>query len=189
MGYIYRDYIQFKSEMNCRTLSYIPSVLFFSNKNTRIIIHSLCPRDLYTGNVLYSRQWTMEHIVPKSMISNKSKKNDLHNLSGVDYSLNNRRGNKKFGDGMIQYNIYDECKISIDLFSPVEGKGESARACAYMIESYGSLIDRDNVIDEDTMIRWNYENPPNDSEKRKNEIIYNIQGTYNRFTDDYKLLQ
>lgn len=168
-------------------VSYITPLMYLSRKNARFIIKRICPRDLYTGQNLQSRYWTLEHIVPQSRISEEGKKNDLHNLSGVESVLNNLRGNKKFGDSMVEYKLYDECKISKDMFSPLIGKGEVARVCAYMIETYGSAIDHKNLIDEDTMFRWNT-CPPDDQEKRKNELIYNVQGGYNRFVDDYKLL-
>lgn len=175
--------------MKINKLSYVPSIVFFSKKNAREIIHTICQKDLYTGQNLHGRQWTLEHIVPQSRISSPGKKNDLHNLAGVESVLNSSRGNKKFGDSMISYKLYDECKISKHLFSPYTGKGVAARTCAHMIEIYGGSIDQNEVIDYETILKWNYEHPPSDHEKRKNEIIYEIQGTYNRFIDDHKSLQ
>ena len=74
------------------------------------------------------------------------------------------------------------------MFCPIVGKGEVARKCAYMIERYGHSIDIDNLIDNDTIMNWNYTYPPGDEEKRRNELIYEIQGTYNRFVEDSSIL-
>ena len=188
MVYIDRDYTH-KPIMRYKLFSYVTPVVFFSRKNAREIIHKVCTKDLYTGKVLHGRHWTLEHIVPQSLISTDGKKNDLHNLAGVESVLNSSRGNKKFGDSMISYKIYEECKISKNLFSPFTGKGDSARVCAYMMETYGGSIDKHKLIEDETILRWNYENPPSDYEKRKNEFIYKLQGTYNRFVDNHQSLQ
>lgn len=188
MVYIDRGYTH-TSIMRYKLFLYVTPIVFFSKKNAREIIHTICKTDLYTGKILHGRHWTLEHIVPQSLIYTGGKKNDLHNLAGVESVLNSSRGNKKFGDSMISYKTYEECKISKNLFSPLIGKGDSARVCAYMIETYGGSIDKNNLIEDETILRWNYENPPSDYEKRKNELIYKLQGTYNRFVDNHQSLQ
>ena len=46
----------------------------------------------------------------------------------------------------------------------------------------------ENVIDSNTMKEWNELFPPNDEEKRKNDIIYDIQGNFNRYVEDSTLV-
>ena len=170
-------------------LSYISTpIVLLGRKNARIITKKINHSDLYTGKNLNDKIWTLEHVVPQSRVSNDGKKNDLHNLAGIESKLNSSRGNKKFGDCMYDYKLYEECKLSKKLFEPHFGKGDVARICAYMLETYGDSIDEDNLIDKETLLRWNYENPPCDKEKRKNELIYEVQGNYNRFIDDHNFI-
>lgn len=162
-------------------------ILFLSRKRARENIMRLCPRDIYTGMDLTRGVWTLEHVVPQSRIRGPGRKNDLHNLGGLHTRINSSRGNKKFGDPMNPRDFMG-CKISPTLFSPMMGKGEVARKCAYMIESYGEYIDIPSVIDPTTMMEWNYMYPPRDDEKRRNDLVFDIQGTYNRFVDDSSVL-
>jgi len=68
------------------------------------------------------------------------------------------------------------------------GKGEVSRSIAYMIEQYGDLIDLENVIDIETLMTWNELFPPSDEEKLKNEFVYELQSSYNRFIEDHSLV-
>lgn len=163
------------------------SVFFLSSKQARMEIKKLHPKDIYTGLLLPKDVWTLEHVVPQSRVSHPGKKNDLHNLAGLHTRINSSRGNKKFGEPKSP-RYFKGCKLSKNVFCPIVGKGEVARKCAYMIERYGLSIDIDNLIDNDTMMNWNCMYPPSDEEKRRNEIIYEIQGTYNRFVEDSSIL-
>ena len=127
-------------------------------------------------------------MVPQSRITSPGQKNDLHNLGGLHTRINSSRGNKKFGDPSV-YRDFMGCKVSPTLFCPMVGKGEVARKCAYMIEMYGHHIDSSMLIDWDTMVEWNDTYPPLDDERRKNSLIFELQGTYNRFVEDSSLLQ
>ena len=164
-------------------------VLFLSRKRARSEIRAIYPRDLYSGMDLDNSVWSLEHVVPQSRIRSPGKKNDLHNLSGIHTRINGIRGNKKFGDPSLKHKNLMGCKISPSLFSPRVGKGEVARKCAYMIDSYGQQIEVPSVIDADTMMEWNYMYPPGDDEKRRNELIFEIQGTFNKFVEDPSSLQ
>ncbi len=170
-------------------MAYTHPIVLLSRRKARVEIQKMFPHDLYTGKNLYNMKWTLEHIVPKSRMSMEGKRENLHNLGGIEFILNCTRGNKKFGDPLKNYKVYSGCKISKNLFSPMVGKGEVARTCAYMIETYQGSIDSKNLISNHTMEKWNDQFPPGDNEKRRNEIIYNIQGTYNRFVEDSKSLQ
>lgn len=168
-------------------LSYIPTLFILSRKNARDEIMKICKHDLYTGNYLHGKAWSLEHIVPQSRFKDKSKINDLFNLSAIDVRLNSSRGNKKFGNVMGRDNNYG-CKASKTLFCPPMGKGEVSRSIAYMIEQYGDLIDLENVIDIETLMTWNELFPPSDEEKLKNEFVYELQSSYNRFIEDHSLV-
>ena len=159
------------------------NLMLLSRRRARTEMIRICPRDIYTGLFLEGPAWSLEHVVPQSRMKGSKGKNDLHNLGGLHTRINSSRGNKKFGEPVRPRDIMG-CKVSPLLFSPMIGKGEVARKCAYMIEIYGDSIDVVNVIDVETMIEWNHMFPPGDEEKRKNDVIFNIQGSYNRFIED-----
>ena len=168
-------------------LSYIPTIFILSQKNARDYIMTICKNDLYTGHYLHNKVWSLEHIIPQSRFMDKRKRNDLFNLDAIDVRLNSSRGNKKFGNVIGKDNNYG-CKASKKLFCPPMGKGEVSRVIAYMYEEHGHVIDMENVIDPNTMKEWNELFPPNDEEKRKNDIIYDIQGNFNRYVEDSTLV-
>ena len=164
------------------------NIVLYSRKEARRQIQIICPKDIYTGRVLDKGVWTLEHVVPQSRITHPGQKNDLHNLGGLHTRINSSRGNKKFGDPSV-YRNFMGCKVSPTLFCPMVGKGEVSRKCAYMIEMYGNHIDSLMLIDRETMMEWNDMYPPLEDEKRKNSLIFELQGTYNRFIEDSSLLQ
>lgn len=158
-------------------------LVFLSRKKARLEICKIYPKDIYTGLDLSKDVWTLEHVVPQSRIIRPGKENDMHNLAGLHTRINSSRGNKKFGDPVV-YRDFRGCRVSPTLFSPLKGKGEVARKCAYMIERYGDCIDQKSLIDIETMLLWNDMYPPGDDEKRRNERIYELQNIYNRFIED-----
>ena len=167
-------------------MAYIPFITILSRKKAREQIMNMCKTDLYTGEFLHGKCWTLEHIVPQSRFTTKKNINDLFNLSAVDSRLNSSRGNKKFGNVSGNKNIYG-CRSSKYLFCPTMGKGEVSRSVAYMFDLYGYDIDMEKVIDIDTLLEWNDLYPPTDLEKEKNEIVYEIQNSYNKFVEDNTL--
>ena len=67
------------------------------------------------------------------------------------------------------------------MFIPIAtSRGIIARSIAYMKIIYCELS-IENIIDLDTLIKWNTQYPPSQLEKEKNLLIYEIQGNYNEF--------
>ena len=56
-----------------------------------------------------------------------------------------------------------------------------------MFYTYDNLA-INNVIDNNTLIEWNTKYPPTEIESKLNHLIYNIQGNYNYFINDYNLV-
>ncbi|CAM9698492.1 unnamed protein product [Ectocarpus sp. 6 AP-2014] len=158
-------------------------LVHFSKKQARDITKRLSPVDTYTGLTLPHPTWSLEHVVPQSRISPPGRKNDLHNLTGTHTRVNSMRGNKAFGNPAT-FKEFRGCKFSPVLFCPNSGKGEVARKVAYMTDLYGSSVDTASVISWETILEWNDRYPPNDNEKRKNELIFDLQGNWNRFIED-----
>ena len=141
-------------------------------KPRNILIDLYGYNDLYTNMKLLPKSTTIEHVVPKSRLP-KTAIWDLNNLVLIDKDLNQFRGNTKFGTKTIK-------AVS---FCPKFNKGHVSRICAHMFEKYPNTNTK-LVIDKKTLLLWNEMYPVTDFEKYVNEYIFNVQGTFNRFTED-----
>ena len=131
----------------------------------------------------------------------------MHNIFLTESRLNSNRSNYKYVDETY-YLIYKDNipYISIDnnliqyskqlnyknnhhkLFIPyAESRGIIVRSIAYMKYTYKDLV-IENVIDIETIVKWNIEYPPTVIEKKQNEKIMEIQGNYNPFILDPELI-
>jgi len=118
---------------------------------------------------------SMEHVVPKCYLP-KSKVWDLHNLLLVEMGLNHFRSNTKFGRETIK-------RISFCPEYP-KSRGIVARKCAHMFETNPTLFKKQELIlDPELMEEWMCKYPISEGEKRANEIIFEAQGTNNRFVE------
>jgi hypothetical protein len=145
-----------------------------------------------------------EHLWPQSRFDDKKtqsrkhsdfdKKNDLHHLLPTDREVNSTRGAYFFGEveesktplkcnGVLmgrasgeEYNSKDD-----SYFEPPEHiKGDIARALMYMSVKYEMFI----TDSEEAFIRkWHKEDPVDNHERRRNNIIHSHQGTRNPFID------
>jgi len=130
----------------------------------------------YTNQLQPMEISTIEHVVPKCYLPS-SKKWDLHNLLLIDYELNHSRGNTKLGRQTIE-------GVS---FCPIfpESRGMVARKCAHMISNNSDYIkDNDLIIENKVLEKWMDMYPVTDLEKISNEIIYDIQGDFNKFISE-----
>ncbi len=110
---------------------------------------------------------------------------DLHNLFPSRKDINDVRGSFRFGDVRGERREYGSCDFEVDERRRVVeprpvARGEIARAMFYMHSEYGlrifSKLGR-------TLKRWHYEDPPSEQEKRRNDVIEDIQGTRNPYID------
>ena len=167
-------------------------------KNKKIIALN----DINKNQYIKYNDLTAEHIVPQSFIKEYPKaKFDMHNIYLTEAKINCNRSNYKYKDESefifiknnityIKYTnnepeIFDSCKNyknnKLRIFIPYKySRGSIARTIIYMKYTYENLI-IDNVIDIDTLIKWNEIYPPNKMEIEQNELIYKIQGNYNIF--------
>ena len=82
---------------------------------------------------------------------------------------------------------------TLGLFEPPdEKKGDVARAMFYFYTVYHTeAMSADSTFFErqrETLLRWNHTDPPDQSEKIRNERIERIQGNRNPFVDDTSLV-
>lgn len=131
--------------------------------------------------------WNREHVWPESRqpgsVSNSSIGNlgDPHALRPCNPSINSSRGNKPFGFGTTTggYGHQDSYYFPGDF-----DKGDIARSLFYSDTRWSSLgISLVNTFPTgnqmgnlDSLIAWNYLDPPDAFERRRNQVIFGAEG-------------
>src|SRR5690554_2681151 len=155
------------------------------------------------------RGWTREHIWAKSrgdFGTTLGPGTDVHALRPCDVSVNTARSNRWFGCGEYEYIDSDGATGSYTsssswVWEPRDiVKGDVARMIFYMATRYegenGELdlfmidsIPRDNRTKApvhgrlSVLLQWHEEDPVDDWERNRNEVIYSYQGNRNPFID------
>lgn len=162
---------------------------------------------IYTGESVNAAQeynggsgWSREHVWAKSHgfpDDWQDAYRDAHHLRPCDISVNSARGNKDFDNGGTQHSEATECYTDADSWEPrpVE-KGDVARMMFYMATRYeGESGDPDlELVDYtgtdgpifgklSTLIQWSAEDPVDDFERNRNEVVFSYQGNRNPFID------
>lgn len=184
-----------------------------NNSNNVICLYTglSLPNSDRDGSSSSSIVWNREHVWPKSLgFSNKSypAHNDCHHLHATEKVINSTRGNKNFGEVSNPKNTdsYGNKWDSLYFEPRDEVKGDVARSIFYMVIRYDGdvcndckldlqIIDgaaelrhsTDNVVgkigDLKTLLKWHYEDPVSEAEKKRNEVVYSYQGNRNPFID------
>ena len=151
-------------------------------------------------------QWNREHVWPQShgfpdaLSTAVPPSVDAHNLRPSDVAVNSLRGEKDFdAGGAAVAGAPATCLTTSDTFEPPDAaKGDVARALFYMDVRYAGdkdgepdlqLVDAVNTSGTQlgklsTLIRWHFQDPPDDFERQRNNLIYaNWQGNRNPFVD------
>ena len=111
---------------------------------------------------------------------------DMHNFYPSRKEINKIRGSSPFGIIKGETRKFGQCDFEFDpkqriVEPPPVSRGNIARAMFYMKESYGlKIFTRQGAM----LQRWHREDPPDDEELRRNDIIEKLQGTRNRFIDE-----
>ncbi len=145
--------------------------------------------------------WNREHVWAKglggSFSNNSYPGSDLHHVRPSDYSINNRRGSKKYGNapGGTQVNgttIVNQMvggSYEGDYFEPLDNvKGDVARICLYVYARYGGDFVECNSITNvfysvEVLLDWCELDPVDDWEMGRNDVVEEIQGNRNVFID------
>ena len=158
------------------------------------------------GNGTHNNSWNREHVWPKSHGFPDEDDNaytDVHNLKPCDRSVNTSRGTKDYDFGGSQHSEATECLTDSDSWEPSDSvKGDIARILFYMVVRYDPGYDHNNnsfdleLVDYTTpnnndpilgklssLIQWHYDDPVDDFEINRNEIIYEFQENRNPFID------
>lgn len=124
--------------------------------------------------------WNREHVYPQSLLGESAdnatvnKASDLHGLKPANPSENSSRGNLPFGTTGGTYEPPDEVK------------GDIARIVFYMDVMYEDLhISAVGTLSQ--LLQWNIDDPVDDFERNRNEVIYSYQLNRNPFIDHPEL--
>lgn len=155
--------------------------------------------------------WNREHLWPKSLgftSSGEEPHNDCHHLHASEEKINGSRGNLDFNEvtNPTKSDSYGN-RWNSNFFEPRdEIKGDIARSLLYMAIRYdgdtcngckldleltignGSVITENNlktgrIGDINALLKWHYEDPVDDIEKNRNNIVASYQGNRNPFID------
>ena len=163
------------------------------------------------GNGTQNNSWNREHVWPKSHgfpDENDNAYTDVHNLKPSDRSVNSSRGTKDYDYGGSQHSEATECLTDSDSWEPSDSvKGDIARILFYMVVRYDPGYDHDNnsfdleLVDYTTpgnndpilgklssLIQWHIDDPVDDFEINRNEIIFGFQQNRNPFIDHPNLV-
>lgn len=146
--------------------------------------------------------WSREHIWAKSHgfpSESQDAYRDAHHLRPCDISVNSARGTKDFDNGGTPHSEATECNTDSDSWEPRPAvKGDIARMMFYMATRYegengdpdlelvdytGTSTDTPYFGKLSTLIQWNEEDPVDDFESNRNEVVYSYQGNRNPFVD------
>lgn len=146
--------------------------------------------------------WNREHVWAKSHGNFGTKAGpgtDLHHLRPTDVSVNSTRGNLDFDNGGIAHTEAILCKYDNDSWEPRDSvKGDIARMLFYMAVRYegdnGEIdLELNNKVNNgfdpyfgklSTLLEWNEQDPVDEFEMRRNDIIYKkYQHNRNPFID------
>ncbi|MBN2891899.1 MAG: endonuclease [Bacteroidales bacterium] len=146
--------------------------------------------------------WNKEHVWAKShgdFGTTAPAGSDMHHLRPTDASVNSSRGNKHFAEGGTQHSEATGCYYTDDTWEPRDAvKGDVARMIFYMATRYEGgngepdLEVVDYIPSDDAaplhgvlsdLLAWNEQDPPDDFERTRNNVIYGYQGNRNPYID------
>jgi endonuclease I len=160
-----------------------------NNHNNVILIYTGISRAKsdHGGN---SGQWNREHVWAKShggFGTTPPAGTDAHHIRPADVRVNGLRGNLDFDNGGSLVPGTTGCYSDNDSFEPRDAvKGDVARMIFYMATRYeGDNGEPDlEVVDHvntgtnpemgklSTLLQWNAQDPPDDFERHRNDVIY-----------------
>lgn len=147
---------------------------------------------VYTGKVYRvssmpnTTTLNIEHSWPQSKGATGIAKADLHHLFPTDPIANSTRSSLPFGvvDNAKWAQGGSECDLK-KFEVRKKSRGNTARALFYFSVRYGKIISSD---EEETLRKWNAEDPVDAIEKARNDKVEAVQGNRNPFIDHPELI-
>jgi len=147
--------------------------------------------------------WAKSHGFPKESYRGYT---DIHHLRPADKTVNSARGNKGFDEGGDPNSESPVNYADSNSWQPRAAiRGDVARMLFYMDIRYDTGTDNTNMPDlvlvdlEETttetingiathsklctLMKWNYDDPVDNFERKRNDVIYQYQGNRNPFID------
>lgn len=135
-----------------------------------------------------------EHIWPQSYFKSALPMvSDLFNLGPTFATPNSRRGNSRFAMVMkADYATSCGSKRGKEGFEPCDPvKGDVARSVLYFVLAYHDRSIRQGMDYNEFWVKqvpmfleWNRRDPPDENERRRNDLVQQFQGNRNPFIDD-----
>lgn len=180
-----------------------------NNSNNVICIYSgqSILKSKHVGSAGQAGQWNREHLFPQSrgFKSNDAiAHNDIFHLRAAEYTTNSSRGDTDFGEGGAYYTPRAEVRGDIAralLYMTVRYNEDSYTTYSYNGKTYNDTDDLDLELvakqsgtnqqstgeyvvgNLEYLIKWNYEDPVSEEEKKRNDVVSSIQGNRNPFID------
>lgn len=134
---------------------------------------------------IYARSWIADHQGCRDPDRCRGA-GDLHNLWPAIMKINSSRGNLSFGEipnedhrRFLEFcSDYERASDGDGMVEPRDGvKGEVARSILYMLETYDLPVPPGMTFK--LLMKWHRQDPPDDFERWRNDIIYSLQRTLN----------
>ena len=161
--------------------------------------------NIYTGLLVDatwdSTSWHREHVWPNSRLgiprvsdSSRNQGSDLHNLRAITPSVNSSRGDRYFNEGSGS----NHTTPNGGYYPGDDHRGDVARILFYMATMYDFLTLTDDDLEDTSnhytpegammgklslLLLWHREDPVDDFERQRNQVIYEFQGNRNPFID------
>jgi len=160
---------------------------------------------IYTGRSISKTSvypdWNREHVWAKShgdFGTSAPAGTDAHHIRPADVSVNSDRGSLDFDNGGTQHSEATGCYYDSDSWEPRDAvKGDVARMMFYMAVRYEGddtsydleLLDYTPTSGAyfgklSTLLAWNEQDPVDDFERHRNEVVYSYQNNRNPFVDE-----
>jgi uncharacterized repeat protein (TIGR02543 family) len=145
------------------------------NNHSQVIL--VYNRQIVSGTWDGGSTWNKEHVWPQSKLGTASV-SDIHNLKPCNPSVNSTRGNLPFANGS------GSNKTVTGGYYPGDAdKGDIARILLYMNVRWNLIINTSSVGDLNMLLRWHMEDPVDDFERNRNDVLYGYQNNRNPFID------
>lgn len=152
-----------------------------NNANNVILVYN---RASVSGTWDGGTTWNREHVWPQSKLGESAVNevaniaSDLQNLKPANPSINSSRGNFPYAAGSGIHGF-----VTGGYFPGEADKGDLARILFYMHVRWNLIINTSTVGDLDVLLRWHIQDPVDDFERNRNELIYAYQDNRNPFID------
>ncbi len=125
-----------------------------------------------------------EHVVPNSKLKEHGiAKGELHNLRACDINTNSSRSNYPFVEG----SGANKAINGSTYYPGDEHVGDIARICLYMALRYNFPLKKVGKLE--TFLKWHRQDPVNEFEKRRNNVLAQYQKNRNPFIDNPQFVE